>query len=205
MALNQQTISGRVCAAPRQRGLTTRLADQQSLSHTSAALYLQSTSSQADQRVDRAPITAVMEAYHLALFGAAFAPVNTPTLGDRRKHEVPATAKKPTCQWLGGDLYLYSKDPADEPPAAQPTRKTQAKSMPAIQENAPPLTLAQKRSMLKRTRQSSRRLLDSSTKAIASATSSLKNLFSSSKPAPVVDDDVPRPKYKKLKRSSYAD
>ena len=147
-----------------------------------------------------------MEAYHAALFGAAFVPISPYHPGDKRKRfEDAAPARKPTCQWLGGDLYLYSKEPADEPVAAQAPRKPQANSLSAIKEDAPPLSLAQKRSMLKRTRQTSKRLLNSSTSAIASATASLKNLFSTSKPPPPVDDDVPMPQYKKLKRSPYAD
>ncbi|KAK9831678.1 hypothetical protein WJX74_005662 [Apatococcus lobatus] len=146
-----------------------------------------------------------MEAYHLALFGAAFTPVSPTALGDKRKrYEAAAPAKQPTCRWLGGDLYLYSKDPADEPAPPQGPRKPQG-NLSAIHENAPPLSLSQKRSMLKRTRQTSKRLLNSSTSAIASATASLKNIFSTSKPPPPVSDDVPLPQYKKLKRSSYAD
>lgn len=144
-----------------------------------------------------------MDAYHLAIFGAGWCPTQ-PMVGDKRKRYEESKSSKPACVAVGGDVFLYARK--DTAPS-QPERKAKGGNLSAIKEDQPPLSQAAKASMLQKTRQTSRRWSAKGKNAFAGATSSFKNLFSTSKPPPSSlledEDDIPQPKYKKLKFSSW--
>ncbi len=148
-----------------------------------------------------------MDAYHLAIFGAGWCPTQ-PIVGDKRKRYDKPEHNKPSCVAVGGDVYLYTRN--DTASQSQQAQKAKTSTLPAVKEEErprPALTRAAKANMLQKTRQASRRWSDKGKTAFAGATASMKNLFAS-KPTPSSledDDDVPKPRYKKLKLSPWGD